>query len=66
MKNENKETNLGSNKINNSIQNKRTRYDTNNYDIDLSNNIIKKCGNNINKKCETLNQTDDYASDIKA
>ena len=49
MKNENKETNLDSNKINNSIQNKRTRYNTNNYDIGLSNNTIEKCENNINE-----------------
>ena len=55
MKNENKEINLGPNKINNSIQNKQTRCNINNYDIDLSNNTIEKCGNNINKKCEKLN-----------
>ena len=55
IKNENKGINLGSNKINNSIQNNKTRYNTNNYDIDLSNNIIEKRGNNINEKCEKLN-----------
>ena len=31
----------------------------------MSNNIIEKCENNMNKKCEKLNQKDDYASDIK-
>ena len=55
MKNENKEINLGSEKINNLIQNNKTRCNTNNYDIGLSNNIIEKCGNNINKKCEKIN-----------
>ena len=55
MKNENKEINLGSEKINNLIQNNKTRCNTNNYDIDLSNNIIKKCENNINEKREKLN-----------
>ena len=55
IENENKGINLGPNKINNSIQNNKTRCNTNNYDIDLSNNIIEKCGNNINKKCEKLN-----------
>ena len=55
IENENKGINLGPNQINNSIQNKRTRYNTNNYDIGLSNNIIEKRGNNINEKCEKLN-----------
>ena len=55
IKNENKETNLGSNKINNLIQNKQTRCNINNYDIDLSNNTIEKCENNINKKCGKSN-----------
>ena len=55
IENENKGINLGSNKINNSIQNKKTRCNINNYDIDLPNNTIEKCGNNINKKCEKLN-----------
>ena len=55
IENENKEINLGSEKINNLIQNKQTRCNINNYDIDLPNNIIKKCGNNINEKCEELN-----------
>ena len=55
IKNENKEINLGSEKINNLIQNNKTRCNINNYDIDLSNNIIEKCGNNINEKCEKLN-----------
>ena len=54
IENENKGINLGSNKINNLIQNKQTRCNINNYDIDLSNNIIEKCENNINKKCEKL------------
>ena len=27
----------------------------NNYNINLSNSIIEKCGNNINEKCEKLN-----------
>ena len=55
IKSENKGANLSSNKINNSIQNKQTRCNINNYDINLSNNIIEKCGNNINEKCEELN-----------
>ena len=55
IENENTETNLGSNKINNLIQNKQTRCNINNHDIDLSNNIIEKCENNITKKCEELN-----------
>ena len=55
IENENKEINLGSEKINNSIQNKRTRCNINNYNIDLSNNINEKCGNNINEKCKKLN-----------
>ena len=42
IKNENKETNLDSNKINNLIQNKQTGCNINNYDIDLSNNINEK------------------------
>ena len=55
MKNENKEINLGSEKINNLIQNKQTRCNINNYDIDLSSNIIEKRENNINEKCEKFN-----------
>ena len=55
IENENKGINLGSNKINNLIKNKQTRCNINNYDIDLSNNTIKKCENNMNKKCEKLN-----------
>ena len=55
IENENKGINLGPNKINNSIQNNKTRCNINNYDIDLSNNIIEKCGNNINEKREKLN-----------
>ena len=55
MKNENKEINLGSEKINDLIQNNKTRCNMNNYDIGLSNNIIEKRENNINEKCEKSN-----------
>ena len=54
IKSENKGANIGSNRINNLIQNKQTRCNINNCNIDLSNNIIEKCENNMNEKCEKL------------